>query len=584
MMSPSGQSTVGACPFHAATAAPVPGQSVRPNDELVFVKRRRIVREHVKTEEGTELRLFYGTKEIVFEDADLFPFGENLGADERFVAESATRWRDGAPYAWETIAPLLDYLLEEGILAFAAHAAPAPRAGGTVASPLAPAPSSTPRTWSAADDQTSALMRDLVGRSIELGHLEAILPSYRVAHPALDRDGRQVGEANVFPKALRIEVPTEWRPCQYAGSRFQDEMPFNATALKAMIKHWHPILATLVAIRSEWVKRFPSVEQGWTVGDLHGFSAVVLSVVGHALVRGEDPIANGELSPVLSSLYRLTDGVRMVTHNMLVPSEESLPHDTVLTRDDLFMYAERNNSFLSEYGVCAGPKTFIDNFFRAIFDGECQADAEAVVLSDLPAAVDYGLLGLLLQGTTYPLWIAMARAYEELANIVRDHTDETNVRFTRFQARVDAEMARVMLASLGTDADRAMNERCYQQMREQAELGLQISFEAPRTLEDGEITDRTIAAALSRIDWLPVDRQAGIARLLSSFLWEERNTLRRVESITRRLNDLLGRPQPARSLEGSDLAAYWRLRADEVGTVTYLLDLIDDELGLRPSA
>ena len=26
-----------------------------------------------------------------------------------------------------------------------------------------------------------------------------------------DADGRQVGEANVFPKALRMEVPTRWK-------------------------------------------------------------------------------------------------------------------------------------------------------------------------------------------------------------------------------------------------------------------------------------------------------------------------------------------------------------------------------------
>ena len=35
---------------------------------------------------------------------------------------------------------------------------------------------------------------------------------FRVAHIALDAEGRQVSEANVFPPALRLDVDTEWRP------------------------------------------------------------------------------------------------------------------------------------------------------------------------------------------------------------------------------------------------------------------------------------------------------------------------------------------------------------------------------------
>jgi len=48
---------------------------------------------------------------------------------------------------------------------------------------------------------------------------------YRIPHPALDGDDRQVGEANVWPPGLRLDRETEWRVCQYPGSRYRDVAP-----------------------------------------------------------------------------------------------------------------------------------------------------------------------------------------------------------------------------------------------------------------------------------------------------------------------------------------------------------------------
>ena len=73
-----------------------------------------------------------------------------------------------------------------------------------------------PRTWF----ECEAITRELTGHPLELGYLEAIVPIYRVAHIALDAEGRQVGEANVFPKPLRLDIPTEWRTCPHPGKPF----------------------------------------------------------------------------------------------------------------------------------------------------------------------------------------------------------------------------------------------------------------------------------------------------------------------------------------------------------------------------
>src|SRR4051794_25439855 len=37
----------------------------------------------------------------------------------------------------------------------------------------------------------------MLGRAVDLSNLEVVLPVQRVAHPAVDTDGRQVGENNV---------------------------------------------------------------------------------------------------------------------------------------------------------------------------------------------------------------------------------------------------------------------------------------------------------------------------------------------------------------------------------------------------
>jgi hypothetical protein len=173
------------------------------------------------------------------------------------VAKSAATWGEG--YDWPRVQGLLQQLLEEGILQRASAAASediSPH--GPRPSPLPPAHSTLPRTWSDCD----AIMRELTSRPLELGYLELIMPIYRVAHIAMDAEGRQVGEANVFPQPLRLDVPTEWRTCPYRGSRYQDDFPMNVTALRSMQKYWKPMMVALQHIRRAYLQRFPQARQG----------------------------------------------------------------------------------------------------------------------------------------------------------------------------------------------------------------------------------------------------------------------------------------------------------------------------------
>ena len=202
------------CPMHAIHDE---RPALAAEDELVFPYHKRVVAQYATDASGSrELHLYYGKKEISFDEPELFAFGEALARSERFFARDAIAW--GTGYEWPRIQVLLEQLLDEGILhrvddhpsdAVAAHHGPRP-------SPLPPAESAVPRTWF----ECEAITRELTGHPLELGYLEAVVPIYRVAHIALDAEGRQVGEANVFPKPLRLNIPTEWRSLPAPGKPF----------------------------------------------------------------------------------------------------------------------------------------------------------------------------------------------------------------------------------------------------------------------------------------------------------------------------------------------------------------------------
>lgn len=89
-----------------------------------------------------------------------------------------------------------------------------------------------------------------------MAYLELVIPIFRIAHIALDAEGPQVGKANFFPSALRLDVETEW-PCPYPGSRYLDERPMNVTALRSMGHYWPQMMTALFPIRAAYLDHYP---------------------------------------------------------------------------------------------------------------------------------------------------------------------------------------------------------------------------------------------------------------------------------------------------------------------------------------
>ncbi|MDY7230803.1 hypothetical protein [Hyalangium rubrum] len=572
--------------------------SVDPHEMLYLPLRRRFMSEYVDTPEGTkELRLFFGFKEISFDEPELFSFGETLIKQEQFMAGSATTWSSGEPLPWERVKNMLEALLNEEVLS---REPPKPPPESEhhrkmlEAEALRDAPTE-PLWW---NPDCPRVMERLVGRPLELGFLESVLPVHRIAHPAFDAEGRHVGESNVFPDAMRMKLQTEWRVCRYPGSRYLNEALMNLTALKAMTRYWKPILQEVLEVRAEFLRRYPPPPDGsWRMGDLHAMAYSVLALPTLMLMRANAPVPNGALDPVLSSLFRVTDGVRMVTAYLLFLPEMPMTYDTPMTAAELFRVTEHDNHFISNRGVCAGPQLMVEEFFGTLLDGKPVANApppQAAWDAEIPAAVDYALHGLKLYCLQFNLWSHMCRAYELIRAALLEVEDAPESVLGRLRARIERDWQHILPTRLNQSTQRDWAEARYIEMFDQAQRGLRGFREDARMhLRDAftpardEVDEnarrqlqellRTRAGSLSEARRHALD---AVANTLAGYLAIERSTLRALENVQRQVNALLQRPHPARKFSNTDLSLHHRLRVGTIGVLPYLPEVFRDELGI----
>jgi hypothetical protein len=577
----------GTCPVHAAADV----QSVvSPWDELVLPKHRRMVVQHVTNEAGVaELRLYYNDKEIVFDEPELFAFAETLARRARFIAGDATGWGDG--YEWPRIQDLLQQLIDEDVLAHAATA----EQDATVASdavhpsPLPPSTCSVARTW----NECEALTQELTGRPVELGYLELIIPVYRVAHIALDADQRQLGEANVVPSTLRLDVPTEWRTCNLPGTRYQSERPMNATAMRLMLRHWSQTMAAVLRVRKAYLRRFPEAEGAWTVGDVERLAVIVLALPTYQLMRQHDRVENGDLHPALSSMFRVTDGVRLTAYQMLyVPiSEPTMPPNQVTTIEEILDYAERTYSFHSDYGVCGGPKSMVHEFMHVLLDGHGSKDYASIApepamraaLDDLDTAIDYGLLGLRANAVVCSLGSVMAHSYERIAETVEAWPSINTPSFTAFRHSMRAHRASLKRSSLAHETWRVSYEKAHAYSYQQCgrgitgipdALGLDVLLAPTRTSLYRRVEVELQGILRSRFEFVGDTTDALVQNLSNSvtdFLLRAQQVLRTGVDVQNDINRLLGRERPKRAMSAADMDVHSLIQRD-AGRLPYLID------------
>ncbi|NTX62664.1 hypothetical protein HUA74_18615 [Myxococcus sp. CA051A] len=396
-------------------------------DEILYIPhRRRLTHDRIDAGNGQQvLHLFYGEVELIFDEPDIAPVGEKLLQVEQFQASDAMAWSDGAPHSWDTMRDLLEALIEQGVLKRVSDA-PTGRTSVSYPERLGEVPAGRePLTFSAHDNRCPVLTEQAYGRALELSNLEVVVPVYRVAHPAVDGDGRQVGENNVGPRTLFLDLPTVRKQCHYAGSRYQNELPMNVTAMKAMARQWPDLLSLTEQFRKAFFARMPPRTPGvLTAGELHMMVVCTLASVGYVMVRGNQPVPNGELDSGLAAMFRLIDGVRLVTNDLVRDAPEQ-----PVTVQTIVDYAERHAVFNGPHGVCAGPPALINEYMQ-VLTGVAPAPIEAqpdiaARLGDLDAAIDYGLLGQRVEAVVRFLGASQGLLHERLRAAFAGHLPRT---------------------------------------------------------------------------------------------------------------------------------------------------------------
>ncbi len=566
---------------------------------LLFPMHKRVITQYLPDESGKQvLFLFYGDQEISFDEPELFAFGEALAKQSRFMAGAAVSWGEG--YTWPQIQTLLMQLVEANILELddtdAATAATADRYEGARPNPLPAALTQVARTW----QDCEAITQELTGHAIELAHLELVIPIFRVAHMALDREGRQVGEANVFPSALRLDVPTRWRACIYPGSRYQDDRPMNVSALKSMRAHWPQMMAALLQVREAYFQRFPAARAGWTVGDVERLSTLVLAVPTYQLMKAQGRVGNGNLHPVLSNLFRVTDGLRMTTHQMLfVPVAEATRSPLAPTNsEEIYAYAERNHAFASAHGVCAGPQAMIEAFLAVLLDGQSDPwvdvalDTEvAEALGDMAQAFDYGLRGLQAHAVVFSLWPMMTRTYEQLFQTSLAWTGTQTPAVTRLQSHLQEKINILKHQTLhATEAWRTNREQVYADIDAHCAAGLNMPEPSPLSerIQEAMASDGLALHLPMQLRGLISEHLASppgdpgvteLAQQLAYFLRQARAVIHIAVEIQHHINCLLGRKPAQRAFTVADVDVHVVLQGHEARRLPHLLKALEALLG-----
>jgi len=569
------------------------------HQNLFFPQHKRVIAQYLPDDAGKQvLFLFYGDQEISFDDPELFAFGERLAKQSRFMAGEAVGW--GTSYTWPQVRTLLTQLVQASILELTdmdpAATAPTARYDGARPNPLPAARTSVPQTW----QDCAAITQALTGHAIELAHLELVIPIFRIAHMALDQEGRQVGEANVFPAALRLDVPTQWRACIYPGSRYQDERPMNVSALKTMRAHWPQMMAALLQVREAYFQRFPAARAGWTVGDVERLSTLVLALPTYMLMKPQGRVGNGELHPVLSNLFRVTDGLRMTTHQMLfVPVAEATRSPLAPTNSaEIYAYAERNHAFASAHGVCAGPQAMIEEFLAVLLDGQASPWADVVLdaavtdaLTHLAQAFDYGLRGLQAHAVVFSLWPMMTRTYEQLFQTCSAWAGAPTPAVNQLQSHLQDKVNILKHQTLhASEAWRANREHVYADIDTHcaAGLGLPATPPLPQRIQNAMASDGVALQLPLQLRKLIADHLASsphdpgvnqLAQHLAHFLRQARAVVHEAAEVQSHINHLLGRAPARRAFTVTDIDVHVVLQGDEARRLPHLLKALEPLMG-----
>jgi hypothetical protein len=571
---------------------------------LFVVPRKRFVPIYFPNENGVrELTLHIGTQEISFDEPELFPWAEKLAEQDSFMAGTATTWAP-QPLEWPRVQTLLDSLLDAGILSRTPPKAAMPEPNESelhqrfLAFEKRRVTVDGPRSWG---DKPSAVVQEICGRIVDDAYIEAIVPVQRLAHIAMDREGRQVGELNTFPDMLRLKVETEFKTCGYAGSRYRSDRPMNMTALRSMIAHWKPVLKATSLCREEFVRRYPQLPDGrWKLGEVYFAAWHILALPTFQLMRAKDPVKTGDLDPVLSSLFRVIDGVRMIAGHMLDLYERPMFHDTPVGPKDIVTAVEREDQYRTYHGVCAGPPAMVDELVATLMDGKPVEGRDQVQLgpweADIPAALDYALYGLQVYASVMICLVRMGLAFTRIREALLRSPELTSGRIGKLRQGVENAWERILPGRNHTKEQRDFSEPFYHRMFWHAQRGVtgfdpSKQRDLAKELEPAGLLGGPALGAVRDIFASAEEPEFAAAHgallqevggYVLDYLRYERKVLGVISDVEAQIGQLLGRAPAKMPFTGMQLGTALAVgRSNGFRTQLYLLDTIQEALGIE---
>jgi hypothetical protein len=377
----------------------------------------------------------------------------------------------------------------------------------------------------------------------------------------------------------------------------------NVSALKSMRAHWPAMLCAILRIREAYLQRFPAARAGWTVGDVERLSTLVLAVPTYMLMKSGQAVDNAALHPVLSNLFRVTDGVRMTTHQMLfVPvAEATLSPLAPISSAEVYAYAERNHAFASTHGVCAGPKAMIEEFLAVLMDAHVPActqglqldEAVEAALAEMDAAFDYGLLGLQAHAVVFSLWPMMTRTYAQMHTIAEGWSGTPSVALARFRKHLQAKIDILKNETLhATEAWRANREsvyadiftHCAQGLGQSVEHSLAQRIAAARCVPPATLKTQLRAYLQPRFGVAGAAHNAQVEQLvdcLAHYFLQSQGVLAIAVGIQESINALLQRAPALWAFTAADLDVHVLLQGNEARRLPHLLDELESLLGFK---
>ena len=223
------------------------------------------------------------------------------------------------------------------------------------------------------------------GHALPVDLLEATLGAGLLAQLVRDTSGRQSGENSLamLAPALTDPVPTEWRPCRFAGSRFEDTRPMNVSGLKQLAPDFDGMLGRIAALRAAFLARIG--RDRLDLGGMWLLSWVFFVLPAWTARRVADRCPNGAVPEWATALSKTFGGVRMTLQMLLA---RGCRVDTEFSPAELVRVTEEEARYLSVTGVSAGTPAMIDRTLDVFVSGTCAPAAPPI--PELARALDYG--------------------------------------------------------------------------------------------------------------------------------------------------------------------------------------------------